>query len=86
MESSPKEMTWAYIYAGGICLSSFVQFLSGHHLAYNAHLMALRWKSATVGIIYQKVISVQCKAQWRTGGDIPACVPMVLKNICAKIF
>ena len=86
MESSPKEMAWTYIYAGGICLGSFARFLSGHHLAYNTYLMALRWKSATVGIIYQKVISVPRKAQWSTGRDISACAAKVLKNIRAKIF
>ncbi|KAL9954310.1 hypothetical protein ACROYT_G041831 [Oculina patagonica] len=58
MKSSNKELEWTYIFAGGICLSSSVRFLARHHLAYNAYLMALRWKSATIGIIYKKVLSL----------------------------
>ncbi|KAL9954305.1 hypothetical protein ACROYT_G041824, partial [Oculina patagonica] len=58
MKSAHEELAWAYIYAGGICLSSFVRFVAQHHQFYNAYLMALRWKSATIGIIYKKVISL----------------------------
>ena len=45
----------AYIYATGICLSSFVRAIATHQYRYHGDLMALRWKSATVGIVYKKV-------------------------------
>ena len=52
MNYSTKE---AYIYATGICLSSFVRAIATHQYRYHGDLMALRWKSATVGIVYRKV-------------------------------
>ena len=56
MKSSDKELSWTpYIYASGICLSSLVRFLARHQSFNYAYLMALRWKSATIGIIYKKV-------------------------------
>jgi len=56
MKSSDKELSWTpYIYASGIWLSSLVRFLARHQTFYNAYLMTLRWKSATIGIIYKKV-------------------------------
>jgi len=45
----------AYIYAAGICSSSFVRAIATHQYRYHGDLMALRWKSATVGIVYKKV-------------------------------
>ena len=45
----------AYVYAAGICLSSFVRAIATHQYRYHGDLMALRWKSATVGIVYRKV-------------------------------
>ncbi|KAJ7389913.1 hypothetical protein OS493_028376 [Desmophyllum pertusum] len=54
MKSSGEEFWWAYIYAAGICLSSFVRAIITHQWNYQAKLMALRWKSATIGIIYKK--------------------------------
>ena len=55
MKYSTKE---AYIYATGICLSSFVRAIATHQYRYHGDLMALRWKSATVGIVYRKVSSL----------------------------
>ena len=52
MKYSTKE---AYIYAAGICLSSFVRAIATHQYRYHGDLMAIRWKSATVGIVYRKV-------------------------------
>ena len=52
MRYSTKE---AYIYAIGICLSSFVRAIATHQYRYHGDLMALRWKSATIGIVYRKV-------------------------------
>ncbi|KAJ7389910.1 hypothetical protein OS493_028373 [Desmophyllum pertusum] len=56
MTSSGEESWWAYIYAAGICLSSFVRAITTHQWNYQAKLMALRWKSATIGIIYKKAL------------------------------
>lgn len=52
MNYSTKE---AYVYATGICLSSFVRAMAAHQYRYHGDLMALRWKSATIGIVYRKV-------------------------------
>jgi len=56
MKYSTKE---AYIYATGICLSSFVRAIATHQYRYHGDLMALRWKSATVGIVYRKVLCLR---------------------------
>ena len=45
----------AYFYAAGICLSTLVRFTSVYYATYNGDLLALRWKSATIAIVYQKV-------------------------------
>ena len=55
INTSAVESWRAYFYAAGICLSTFVRFSSEYFFAYNGDLLALRWKSATIGIIYQKV-------------------------------
>ena len=55
-KSSVEEISWAYVYAAGICLSSFVRAIATHQYVLHAQLIALRWKSATIGIIYKKVL------------------------------
>ncbi len=55
MKPSVEESSWAYVYAAGICLSSFVRAIATHQYIFHTHLMALRWKSATIGIVYRKV-------------------------------
>ena len=55
MKSSVKEPLWANIYGAWICMSSFVKFLAQHHWEYNTSLLGMRWKSATIGIVYKKV-------------------------------
>ena len=66
MKSSDKELSWTpYVYASGICLSSLVRFLARHQSFNHAYLMALRWKSATIGIIYKKVkVTVEWMTDW----------------------
>ena len=54
-KSSVEEISWAYVYAAGICLSSFVRAIATYQYVFRAELIALRWKSATIGIIYKKV-------------------------------
>ena len=55
MNSQVKDSFWVYVYAAGICTSSFVRAISAHQCSWYTELMALRWKSATIGIIYKKV-------------------------------
>ena len=55
MKPHVKDSYWGYIYATGLCMSSFVRAICAHQLGYYAQLMALRWKSATIGIVYKQV-------------------------------
>ena len=55
MNSHIKDSSWAYIYATGICMSSFVRAVFIHQFCYYAQLMGLRWKSAAIGIVYKQV-------------------------------
>ena len=55
MNSHVKDSSLAYIYATGLCMSSFVRAICVHQFGYYAQLMALRWKSATIGIVYKQV-------------------------------
>ena len=50
-----KDSSLAYIYATGLCMSSFVRAVCSHQFGYYTQLMALRWKSATIGIVYKQV-------------------------------
>ena len=55
MNSYIEGSSWAYVYASGICMSSFLRAICVHQFGYHSQLMALRWKSATIGIVYKKV-------------------------------
>ena len=55
MNSHVKDSSLAYIYATGICMSSFVRAICIHQFCYYAQLMGLRWKSAAIGIVYKQV-------------------------------
>ena len=55
INASTEESWRAYFYAAGICLSTLVRFTSEYYATYNGDLLALRWKSATIAIVYQKV-------------------------------
>ena len=55
MKTSPSHSRWAYVCAAAICLSSVVSVVSQNHLMYHSSLTALRWKSATVGLLFKKV-------------------------------
>ncbi|KAL9971712.1 hypothetical protein ACROYT_G017914 [Oculina patagonica] len=54
MKPSLEESWWAYVYAAGICLSSFVRAICAHQFGFHSRILALRWKSATIGIVYKK--------------------------------
>ena len=60
MKPPAKELWWTYIYSAGICLSQFGNVLCVYQLSYHIALMSLRWKSASVAVIYKKVRSCYC--------------------------
>ena len=55
INTSAEESWWAYFYAAGIWMSALVRVTSEYFFVYNSEVLALRWKSATIGIVYQKV-------------------------------
>jgi len=55
MEATTDDKWWTYIYGAGICLSQFLNAVANHQIGFHGDLMSLRWKSATMAIIYQKV-------------------------------
>ncbi|XP_078371200.1 ATP-binding cassette sub-family C member 4-like isoform X2 [Oculina patagonica] len=59
MKPSLEESWWAYVYAAGICLSSFVRAICAHQFGFHSRILALRWKSATIGIVYKKVLCLR---------------------------
>lgn len=44
-----------YVYAGALCFSSLVRVFLLHQLLYKAWLMAMRWRTATMGLMFNKV-------------------------------
>ena len=58
VKSSSSDRWLTYIYAAGICLSSLVRVIATQQWKFHAYLIALRWKSGTVAIIYEKVSEV----------------------------
>ena len=57
MKGPVEERWWTYIYSAGICLIQFGNVMFWYQVAYHVALMSLRWKSATVAVIYKKVRS-----------------------------
>ena len=55
MKGSDEEVSWAYFYGAGICLSQFGESLCYNQLLYHAALISLRWKSGTIALVYQRV-------------------------------
>ena len=54
-KSSSKEFSVAYMYAGGICLSSLMKAVLHSQFEFNATLMGEQMRWATAGVIYKKV-------------------------------
>ena len=52
---SDSNTKWAYLHGMGICISSLLRVLLLHQFMYISSLISMRWKSATTGLIYQKV-------------------------------
>ena len=63
MKRPAEELWWTYIYGAGICLSQFVGVICNYQYAYHVFLMSLRWKSASVAVIYKRVRSFYCSAK-----------------------
>ena len=55
VKSSSSDRWLMYVYAAGICLSSLVRAIATHQRVFHAYLIALRWKSGTLAVIYKKV-------------------------------
>ena len=55
VKSSSSGRWLMYVYAAGICLSSLVRAIAHHQWVFHANLIALRWKSGTLAVIYKKV-------------------------------
>ena len=55
MKQSEEDFWWAYVYGAGICISSLIRIVMNHQCAYNACLTSMRWKAATIGLIFEKV-------------------------------
>ena len=59
IRSSWDHLFWqAYIYAAGICLSSWAHAIAAHQAGFHSLLMAVRWRSATIAVLYKKVRKV----------------------------
>ena len=65
MKGPVEERWWKYIYSAGICLSQLGNVMFGYQIPYNAALISLRWKSASVAVIYKKVRSLYCSAIYK---------------------
>ena len=55
VKSSSSDCWLTYVYAAGICLSSLVRSIANHQWVFHTYLIALRWKSGTLAVIYKKV-------------------------------
>ena len=52
---SPGGRSRMFVYAAGICFASFVTITSGHQYTYRSTMLAIRWRSATMGMLLNKV-------------------------------
>ena len=55
VKSSSSGRWLMYVYAAGVCLSSLVRAIATPQWIFHAYLIALRWKSGTLAVIYKKV-------------------------------
>lgn len=44
-----------YMYSGGLCISAFLRAVVMNQFHAKAQVLGMRWRSATVGLIYKKV-------------------------------
>ena len=54
-KSTSSDRWLTYIYAAGICLSNLVRAISSRQWKFHTYLIAQRWKSGTIAVIYKKV-------------------------------
>ena len=55
LQSSLTSYKWCYIYASGICISSLIRCVVLQQFAERNLLTAMRWRAATIGVVYKKV-------------------------------
>lgn len=58
-ESSVKGR-WIYLYASGVCLSTWLIAISKCHCDYRSSMIGMRIRSALLGVIYKKVVLDGC--------------------------
>ena len=54
LSQSAEQLWMGYVYGAVICVSNLARSLSFHLAAYNACMMSLRWRAATVGLVFKK--------------------------------
>ena len=55
MKEASVDHTWTYLYATGVCLSTWVIAISTCHCDYRSTMIGMRMRSALLGVIYKKV-------------------------------
>ena len=55
MKEPSVDHTWIYLYATGVCLSTWIIAISKCHCDYRATMIGMRMRSALLGVIYKKV-------------------------------
>ena len=55
MKEPSVDHTWIYLYATGVCLSTWIIAISKCHCDYRATMMGMRMRSALLGVIYKRV-------------------------------
>ena len=55
MKEASVDHTWTYLFATGVCLSTWVIAISTCHCDYRSTMIGMRLRSALLGVIYKKV-------------------------------
>ncbi|XP_078376964.1 ATP-binding cassette sub-family C member 4-like [Oculina patagonica] len=58
MKESLVDRTWTYLYAAGVCLSTWVIAISKCHCDYRSTMIGMRMRSALLGVIYKQVLQI----------------------------
>ena len=52
-----RQHRWLYIYGSGLCFSALVRILVMNQYQSKVNFMGMRWRIATIGLIYKKVLN-----------------------------
>lgn len=55
MKGASVDHTWTYLYATGVCLTTWLIAISTCHCDYRSTMIGMRMRSALLGVIYKKV-------------------------------